>query len=401
MKLNLIIHRAVFKEFIPPFIINLLFFSFIFLMARLLEITNLVVNYSVKLSSIFLMLVFTLPDFLIYVVPMSTMIAILLTFLRMSADNEIVALKSSGISIIQLLPPVIIFGIIASFFTGYISVYGRPAGRRALKNMMIDIASSHINIGLKERVFNDKFKGVMLYVDHIEPGSDRLDGVFIEDRRKKDLSVTIIAPKGRMNSDPDKLEFILRLYNGSILQVDVNKRTTNLVKFETYDLKLELGKILKRPSATNLNEKEMSIGQLTDYIHNAKKKDMFYYKAKMEFHRKFAIPFACIILGFLALPLGIQAKFAKPRGGFILGFLTFLLYYLIQTAAIVFGEAGRLPAIYGMWAPNIIIFLVAIYLFYKTLNEKMFRDSFIFNFFHGIFFRIMTRVKKSKSPINS
>ena len=93
----------------PPFVINLAFFTFIFLMTKILEITNLVVNYRAGLFNVILMLIYSMPFFLVFIIPMSIMMAILLTFLRMSGDNEIVALKSGGMSMYRFLPPVFLF----------------------------------------------------------------------------------------------------------------------------------------------------------------------------------------------------------------------------------------------------------------------------------------------------
>ncbi|MBW2100465.1 MAG: LptF/LptG family permease, partial [Deltaproteobacteria bacterium] len=164
MKINTILSRYVFKELIPPFFISLLFFTFIFLMAKILDITNLVVNYNISIFTVFLMIIYTVPNFLVFVIPMSVMMTVLLTFLRMSSDNEIVALKAGGVSIYRLLVPVFAFCLIGSLLTAVMAVYGLPWGRLAVKELAFEIASSNLNIGLKERTFNDGFKGVMLYV---------------------------------------------------------------------------------------------------------------------------------------------------------------------------------------------------------------------------------------------
>ena len=93
MKTNSIINRYIFTEMIPLFVINVVFFTFIFLMTKILDITNLIVNYSLSLPAVFLVLVYSVPYFLVFVIPMSIMISILLTFLRLSNDNEIMPLK--------------------------------------------------------------------------------------------------------------------------------------------------------------------------------------------------------------------------------------------------------------------------------------------------------------------
>ena len=96
MKINSIVNRYILKEMFPPFIICLGFLSFVFLLAQILEITNMVVNYNASLLSVFLLILYYTPEFLQYTIPMSVMMAVLLTFLKMASDNEIIAIKAGG-----------------------------------------------------------------------------------------------------------------------------------------------------------------------------------------------------------------------------------------------------------------------------------------------------------------
>ncbi len=124
MKIVSIINRYILKEFFAPFAINVLFFTFIFLMAELIEITNWIVNYNISLATILWMIFYQMPFLLIFVIPISVMITVLLTFLRLSNENEILAIKTGGISIYALLPPVFAFCLIGFVLTMVMSVYG-------------------------------------------------------------------------------------------------------------------------------------------------------------------------------------------------------------------------------------------------------------------------------------
>ena len=126
MKLNSIIHRYVLKEMLAPFSINVLVFTFLFLMTELIKITNWIVNYNLSIFSVLTLIFFSMPWFLMFIIPMSVMLAVVLTFLRMSADNEIVALKSCGLSVYGLLPPVLIFSLAGFLVTLFMTLYGVP-----------------------------------------------------------------------------------------------------------------------------------------------------------------------------------------------------------------------------------------------------------------------------------
>lgn len=370
MKINSIIDRYIFKELIPPFVINLVFFTFVFLMAKILDITNLIVNYSISLSSIILILVYTAPYFLVFVIPISVMMSILLTFLRLSNDNEIIALKAGGMSIYRLIPPVFLFCLLGCGLTGFMTIYGLPWGKSSFKKLTIKVAASNVDLGLKERTFNDSFKDVMLYVSKVDLKNKALLDIFIEDQRAKNIVSTVVAPKGIIFSDPDKFAFQIRLFNGTINQVDLKSRIANSINFDTYDLSLDLKRAAAVARGGPKSKQEMSLAELRQYLKSVTRKDEQYYSILIEFHRKFSIPFACFALGLLAIPLGMLPSSAGRSFGLGLGLVSVLLYYLLLSAGKVFGEAGAYPPVIGMWVPNIVMGSIGLFLFLKTAKEQ-------------------------------
>ena len=196
MTINSIVNRYIFRELLSPLGLNLMFFTFVFLMADMLEITNWIVNYSIGISTVVWMIIYSMPDFLMFVVPMSVMLAILLTFLRMSGDNEIIALRSGGLSFYGLLPPVLLICLLGAVSTGFMTIYALPWGRSSMDELTAEIESSNPDIGLKEKTFNDDVKDMIFYVNKIDQKNNMLFGVFIEDRRRPDMLVTIVAYRG-------------------------------------------------------------------------------------------------------------------------------------------------------------------------------------------------------------
>ncbi|MBF0226015.1 MAG: LPS export ABC transporter permease LptF [Desulfobacterales bacterium] len=383
MKLNSIIDRYILSEIIPSFLISILFLTFIFLMAKILQITNLIVNYNVTLSSVLLMILYTVPYSLVYVVPMSVMTAVLLGLMRLSSDNEIIALKAGGVTIYRLLPPVMFFSVIGCCLTLFMSVYGVPWGKLSFKRLAIEIAASNFDIGLKERTFNDSFNDVMLYVSKIDTDKSFKD-VFIQDQRTKGLVSVIVAPYGELISS-DKFVYHLSLKNGMISYVNIDKKTVNSIKFDAYELRLDLK---KAASGGNLRKKdsEMSLSELWQFIkENSNPKNTQYYEAQIELHRKFSIPFACIALTFLSVPLGIPNKSARKSVGVGYALFFFLFYFLLLSLGTVFGETGTYPPIIGMWMPNIVLGGIGVYLLIRTAKEQPFQIDFILDFIKNIF----------------
>lgn len=387
MKINSIVNRYFISEMIPPFVLNIVFFTFVFLMAKILDITKMIVNYKISISSVFLLLLYSIPHFLEFVIPLSIMMSILLTFLRLSADNEIVALKAGGFSIYRLLPPVMLFCLWGFLLTGFMSIYGVPWGRLSFKDLTLEVISSNANIGLKERVFNDSFKDVMLYMNKIDLKSKILINVFIEDKRNKNIVSTVVAPRGNIFNKPDSPSFHLRLYDGSINQVDIKNQATHSIKFDTYDINLDLESTISAAKGRSKDEKEMNLVELRQHIQSFSKKDIRYFTALTEFHKKFSIAFACFALGILAVPLGIQSQLAKRSSGLGLGLFCFLLYYLMLSAGWVFGETGVYPPVIGMWLPNVVMGGLGLFLLDRTAKERPVNIRYL----PALLKRVMTR----------
>ena len=386
MKITSLINRYILTEFVPPFIVNVLFFTFIFLMAELIQITNWIINYNINLLTIILMIVYQTPYFLIFVIPLSIMITVLLTFLKLSSENEILAIKSGGISIYGLLAPVGAFCLIGFALTTFMTLYGQAWGRTALRELTIQVVSESIDIGLKERTFDDSFNGVTLYVNEINLKNRSLVDVFIEDNRQPDKVNTVIAPRGIIFNDPDNATAHLRLFNGSIHQTNLNDKTAHAIQFDTYEISLDTQRSANRLKTKPKRPKEMSIGELRRFIRDAASKDGRYFSILLELHRRLSIPFGCFALGLIAVPLGVQSRSAKRSFGLVLGLLLFLFYYLLMSIGKVYGETGVYPPQIGMWLPNVIIGGIGVYFLIRTANERTLKLDAVYRWLQIKFF---------------
>ena len=396
MKLNSITNRYILKEMLVPFSITIFIFAFLFLMTEMIEIANWIVNYNLSLSSVLTLIIYTLPSFLIFIIPMSVMLAILLTFLRLSSDNEIVAIKSCGMSIYGLLPPVLVFALFGFLLTIFMTLYGAPRSKASLEEMAMKVATTNLDIGLKERTFNDTFKGVMLYVNKIDIKNKELIDVFIEDKRQPDVVSTVIAPAGRLIGEPEKYLYHLILSNGTIHQTNPKERSAHSIQFSTYTLSLNFEEQIANAAKRKKKRDEMSGAELRRYIDYIKDKDKeAYNKAKITLHRRYSIPVACLALGLLAFPLGIQSRATKRSFGLILCLFFFFVYYLLLTAGYSFGKSGAYPPVVGMWLPNCVMTGIALFFLFQTGRDRSLKIDLLAQRIQLIIDRFR-RVKKSQ-----
>ena len=217
----------------------------------------------------------------------------------------------------------------------------------------------------------------MLYVNKIDINQKKLIDLFIEDKRKKNIISTVVAPEGRLFSEPGKFVFHLILSNGTIHQTNLKEHTANSIRFGTYKLSLDLEKELEKAEEREKHREEMTIAELQQVVSESTKKDKDYYKAQIVIHRRFSIPVACLTLGFLAFPLGIQSKSGKRSSGLILCLFFFLFYYVLLTAGYTMGKKGVYPPAIGMWLPNLAMASIGMYFLFQTTREKTLKIEII------------------------
>src|SRR5512136_1536771 len=163
------------KEVFPIFSIGLMVFTIILLMDKVLKLIELIVTRGGNITNVLMLIAFISPSFLVFTIPTALLLGTLITFGRLSGDSEITAFKASGISLYQLFLPVSVFSVSACLLTSLLVFYGLPWGNRGFKTTLFEIAQSKANIEVKERVFNDLFEGLVVYVDKVPIEGKRME----------------------------------------------------------------------------------------------------------------------------------------------------------------------------------------------------------------------------------
>ena len=366
------LRRYFLREVAVPFLYGIGVFTFILLIARILKLVELVVNRGVPLIEIGRLFAYILPTFLEVTVPMALLLAVLLSFGRLSADSEIVALKTSGISLCQMIVPILFFAGLVCFVSFLVSVYARPWGNGRLKAALYEIAKTRASAGLQERVFNDDFAGLVIYVEQIEPPGDRLGGILIADNRDPNMRNTVLAKRGFLVGNEDTHTVTLRLLDGSIHTFEPGDKSYHKTDFTVYDVNLNLAAELARFSQREKDPKEMTLGELRAAIAEKSRVGRSTNSELVEFHRKFSVPFACLVFGLVAVPLGIQPARAVRARGFSVSLILIFLYYLVLTAGEAMAEKGILVPVIALWMPNVIFAALGTVLFAAAARERRF-----------------------------
>lgn len=367
MPVRRIVTVYLFKEILTPFILTTVALAFILLMDKILRLTELVVSKGVAVGVVTKLFLYLFPSLLIYIIPVAVLLSVLIAFGRLSSDQEIIALKASGVSLYQLLPPVAMFALVTFILSGAMSLYLVPMGNTSFKNLLFQITRSKASLGIKERIFNEDFQGLTIYVNKMSIEGQAMEGVMVSDQRDPKEANIIVANRGYLISNPNDLTLTLRLEKGSIHRTSKNLQSYQKLDFLSYGLNLDLDAVLT-DTARKKGFGEMGLDELLEQAERLTGTRR--NKVQVEFHKKFAFPFASLVFALIGMPLGVQVKRAGRLSGFILGVAVLLIYYVLLSAGEQLAISGFLPAYLSVWMANILLAGLGIYLLICTAHER-------------------------------
>jgi len=367
-----IINVYLFREVLINFGVCVFIFTFTVLMGQVFRLSELIINKGFSLLHTGKFILYLIPSLFVFIIPMSLLLGILFTLGRMSTDGEIIAFKASGISLSQIFRPILIVSFIAYLITSLFSVYLSPRANYALKELAFTVAKTKAQVGIKERIFNSDFEGLMVYVNRVPSHGKRLEGVFISDTRQTEEPATIVAEEGYLIPNPQTLEITFQLKNGNIHRLNKKTNTYQKIDFQVYNLNLDLERPASGKSSIRKKRKEMSIPELVDVAAELREQKK-HHPMLVELHSRLAIPFACLVFGLFAVPLGVYSPRAGRSYGFVISLMVILIYYILFSFGENLGRLGVIDPVVSMWIPNLLFFFLALYLFRKAKTESSLR----------------------------
>ena len=370
----------------------------------MLKFAGLIVNKGVDAAQVGLVFVSIVPTFLEIAIPLATLLGVLLAFARLSGDSEIVVIRASGVSLFELLKPVLIAGALIFCCSLVVSNSLKPWGYKQLSNTLFEIARSKSTAGLDQGVFN-KLGRITLYSEEINDQNGKLGHVMIDDRRTDSRKIAV-SKKGQIVSDPEKQQIIFYLEDGYIHEIIEGKYV--ITKFNSNSIVLDTDEIYdpgvaqKGRSPKDMNTKELrdaqsefkgvykklSGGENVDFNSisdlakslivteefNQKEVGRRIRKLQIERSLRLSMPFAAFFLALVAMPLGIQPPRVQRTWGAglssIIGIFVFVLYYALLSIGLTMAEAGKVHPYIAVWTPNLLAFLIGSLMIYRIGKEQ-------------------------------
>ncbi|HQP32299.1 MAG TPA: LptF/LptG family permease [Deltaproteobacteria bacterium] len=275
-----------------------------------------------------------------YIIPVALLFSILFVLERLSSESEVIAMQACGVTKASLYRPAIEIAVVCMLVNLAISLYGGPLSMQRIQTRLISEAPKRMYAFLKERDFDESFKGMTIYVQSVNPAKRRIQGLFIEDKGRDHHVIT--AERGAIEVVDDRVR--LKLVNGSLYTA--RGPIVRYVTFKEYAffLKVNFGRqvgirnweIATQPELKALIAQDPQVKWIKEY------------------HNRLAFPVLNLILGVMGVAFGVQRPRSPKFTGFVVGIATIFGYYLVFLLADRLVRGGTLDPVIGAWTPDLV-----------------------------------------------
>lgn len=383
------------SQIIEPFILALVAFTSVLIVDKVFLLTKYFVEKGINPWYMLEMLFYYSPAAFVLTVPMAVLVGIVTAFGRLSADNEIIAMKTAGVSMRKMIMPVVISTLIISVFMVFFMDYSIPKGNQAYTRLYAQLRQKHPALILEPNTIMEEMsvEGRKWYFKDIDTKTGSIKSIVIWERSGETPKI-ITANRG-------DLEFFqnwtaLNLYDGNIYQSDPKDPTKGYTsgKFTKNRIILDIAKSLEGDERINAGPRNLSMKDVKSELKNLNNQlvspsTQAYVKEyirkyqlndyKVEFYKKLSIPFASLVFGLIGVPLGLIVRRGGKMVGLGVGVGLIIVYYVLLTIGEKVSKAGIYPPLLGAWTPNILIGIISIILIIKTVREAPIKTLKIIN----------------------
>jgi LPS export ABC transporter permease LptG/LPS export ABC transporter permease LptF len=419
-----ILTRYIVKETIGPTLLGFGFYTFIIIMRVLFDLAGMIIGKSLPAAVVGRLLLLSLPHVVVLTVPMGLLFGILIAVGRLSSDSEIIAMRALGLSTSIIYRPVFYFSFVIFLINLYLMNVVLPKGNTQLQSLKAEILTASVEKEIKPRTFFGDYESFIIYVNDVDPRTGQWKGVFVSENGAEEnngditsnnlagglanagehpVSRTqrvIIARRGSLGIIPETKQIWLNL-------TDAQTHVSETGKPEKYDLNRNASQRVLLPDRLSGGDpavrsarqlRELTLRELMQQARVLSHTDRVLYRmAKVEIHKKFTFPFACLALGLVGLPLGITNRRGGKSSGFSLSIAIILFYYVMMNNGEALATTGKIGPALGMWTPNILLVALGIYLMIRANRDagSQSRGGGIGTWFAGVVERTIARRKRS------
>ncbi|MEY4386879.1 MAG: hypothetical protein RLY20_2162, partial [Verrucomicrobiota bacterium] len=387
------LHFYILRQVLATLLMAMVVFTFVILLGNVLkEVLDLIVNGYVSVGVFAEAVGLLIPWVWSYSLPMAMLAATLLVFGRFSADNELTAVRASGVSLISLVSPVLLLSVALCATSALINMEIAPSCRVAYKQLQFKARAELSKIQLPEGRYIKDFadKGYIFYIGKNQNGA-------LEDVRilrlgdKTNVEATVTAPRGQLLIDEVSKEMTFKLFepDAVVLYKDAARQgpaSEDFVFTIPFGDLAQPKKLGGKPDISNMTFTELRAelrdlerrfgaapaGKMTSaegrelLVRLRKARNDTTTPIRVHIHRQIATSFACFGFTLIGIPLGIRVHRRETNIGFVIALVLVLLYYGILVLGMGLDSRPEFAPHLIVWVPNFLFQAVGAVLLWRA-----------------------------------
>lgn len=351
------IDKYILKMTITPLIVTLGISALLLLLEKMLSLFDFVINQGGPIDIVWRMLGNLMPQYLTLVLPLSMFLGVLLAVRKLALSSELDALQAAGVSLNRLILPSIYIAVFLLIVNVIVVGFVQPYSRYAYQGLIFDIRSGALGASIKAGEYTSLGNGLTLRIEESRDSGRELIDIFAQKESADGRIQSISAEKGSFFVSPDKRYMILRLYNGTLIDLDITQSRPSIMTFDMHDLPLAV------PNFASFRDrgeeaKEMTIVELWD------RRGTEDPAVIATLHSRAARALSILIVPFLAVPLGLVAKRSGRALGITVGVIILLIYHKLLEFGLNFSATGDISPWLVIWLPTLLFTLLTSRLYY-------------------------------------
>jgi LPS export ABC transporter permease LptG len=390
-KFSWLISKYLLLNILPYFIFTWLLLSVILFVQQASRYADIFFSVNIPKSLVWQLTFALIPNVIAFTAPMAILVGVIIGLSKMQGDSELIAIRASGVGNFQIALPVIVLGILLSFFAFFINLKGVPLASNIVRSIALQTALYKLESPIEPGVFNTEIGGYTIYVKT----GDKIDGdwenIFIYKEDKKNNEMRLITAKSgkidsTIDSDKELAELVLQNAVSTTLPIDPKgdakgKATSENIGEIRFAIKTRRDDIVKKLTQSQGTQEELGLSELAMLANSAEGKERI--EARILWQRRLLLSITPLIFALLGTVLVLRFNRGGRGFGIFLALVSLVGYYLVTLLGEQLARTGRINILLAGFLP---VFVSILAIVWFSLSTRLFRRNFFENL-KGFFVR--------------
>ncbi|MEO5722472.1 MAG: LptF/LptG family permease [Chthoniobacterales bacterium] len=334
------------------------------------KLLPLLVNQDLPAEYLFTFIAYVLPFSLIFTIPWGLLTAVLLVFGRLSADNELIALRCSGVSMARICVSLAVIAVLCTGISLWLNVRVAPAAQQALRTMILDMAARDPMALFGSDQVIDQFPGRKIYVGRKD--GNKLENIIVFELNEYKVPMRVThARSGTLEADLPNQRILMHLYGARYQQRDEKapydlNRIRDGINMAEGTLPISLEELYQREKLRP-SRSAMSLEQLLEQLKKGDRGEKS--SSRTELNKRLSFPFSCLAFALIAVPLGVTTHRRETSMGFLISIVVAFAYFLFIIMADTLRSNPSAHPELLVWLPNVLFLGIGAWMF-RRLSRR-------------------------------